>query len=87
MTMTAAHADLIDRLGGGTRVAEALTKATGERCDREAVYKWKRNGVPWKWRVHVCHLAEAMGETVPDDFVDTRIRAQQLFAAAGEKAS
>lgn len=49
---------IIDRLGGGTKVAHALTALTGESIDREAVYKWReRNVIPWKWRAHVSVLA------------------------------
>jgi len=62
------HATLIDNLGGGTRVALALTELTGASIDREAVYKWKIHGVPWRWRVHVARLAEQHGEPLPADF-------------------
>jgi len=81
------HADLIDRLGGGTRLAAALTRATGERFDREQVYKWKRNGVPYRWRGHVRRLAEAMGESVPADFVDAPLNVAQALEDVERKAS
>lgn len=73
------HADLIDALGGGTKLATALSRATGETFDREQVYKWKRNGVPWRWRAHVRRLAEAMGESVPADFLDAPIDITQAL--------
>lgn len=62
------HATLIDQLGGGTKVAIALTDLTGTAVDREVVYKWKVNGVPWRWRVHVARLAKQAGQPLPDDF-------------------
>ena len=63
------HADLIDELGGGTAVAVALW---GDGCDgkrREAVYKWKRNGIPWRWRSTVERLARERGVTLPAGFL------------------
>ena len=50
--------DLIDRLGGGTRLAQLLAEKTGQPIDREAIYKWKERGViPWRWRSAVSSLA------------------------------
>ena len=63
------HAALINELGGGTKVAAALTERTGTTIDREAVYKWKVHGVPWRWRIHVARLAQEAGKSVPADFL------------------
>lgn len=54
-------ADLIERLGGGTRIAADLAAATGTPVDREAVYKWQERGIPWKWRPSVADLAKEKG--------------------------
>ena len=70
-TMTT-HAELIRSLGGGTKVAKALTAATGMYVDREKVYKWKDNGVAWHWRPDVTVLARTAGVTLPDNFNDYR---------------
>jgi len=56
-------------MGGATELARRLTHATGRRVGREAVYKWGKNGVPWKWRHHLAPLAVAQGLTLPDGFL------------------
>lgn len=63
------HADLIDKLGGGTAVAVAIW---GDACDskrRDAVYKWKQNGVPWRWRPAIERLARERGLALPSGFL------------------
>jgi hypothetical protein len=67
--MTQTHADLIDRLGGGTAVAEALAQFFDPPPDRDLVYKWKKNGVPWKFRLQVAELAKSKNVPLPDDFL------------------
>ena len=64
------HVDLIDDLGGGTKLAAALTGLVGEPVDREAVYKWKENGIPWRWRQPVAVLAERAGVRLPEKFIE-----------------
>lgn len=64
-----AHAPLIDALGGGTKIAEALTDLTGDPVDRDRVYKWKTIGIPWRWRGPVKQLAEKTGIPLPDGFL------------------
>jgi hypothetical protein len=66
--MLHAHAPLIDTLGGGTAIAEALWGEATERR-REAVYKWKRNGIPWRWRLEIYRLAGLRGVPVPSEFL------------------
>jgi len=63
------HATLIDALGGGTKLAKALGEMAGESLDREAVYKWKTAGVPWKWRFQVAALAKEAGKPLPEGFL------------------
>ena len=72
--MIEGHADLIEAIGGGTRVAEMLTEA-GAPVDREAVYKWKSNGVPWKYRNVVARLAEKAEKPLPPGFLGDEIAA------------
>ena len=62
------HAALIDALGGGTKVAAALSALTGEEIDRESVYKWKVNGIPWKYRTSFAVLADRKDVEIPKDF-------------------
>ena len=67
------HADFIDQLGGGTVIAAELWPgAPVEQQDRlrERVYKWKKNGVPWRWRSAVARLAKRRGVPLPEDFFD-----------------
>lgn len=67
------HAQLIDDLGGGTAVAKALGELVGQPIDREAVYKWKENGIPWRWRNGLAALARGRGIAIPSDFLGTDI--------------
>jgi hypothetical protein len=63
------HGAFIKSLGGGTAVAAYLSDRTGERIDREAVYKWGSQGVPWRWRPFLKPLAEAKGIALPEGFL------------------
>jgi hypothetical protein len=62
------HARLIEGLGDGTVVAAQLSERSGKVVDREAVYKWKVNGVPWRWRPHITAMANKKGIQLPQDF-------------------
>lgn len=63
-------AEFIEALGGHTAVAEALTAQTGREFDPRAVHKWKRNGVPYRWRPLVERLARAKRVPLPKGFSD-----------------
>lgn len=64
------HATLIDQLGGGTVIAEALFGGIGERGrHRDTIYKWKRNGIPWRWRSAIVEIARERGVDLPDNFL------------------
>jgi hypothetical protein len=63
------HADLIAALGGGTTVARLMTEETGANIDREAVYKWQRNGVPLKWRFPLAKVAKRKRASLPSGFL------------------
>jgi hypothetical protein len=72
--MTTTHAYLIDALGGGQKVAEAVSDFLGleggDRVDREAVYKWKKeNRIPYRWRDGVRALAIQGGLDLPADMM------------------
>lgn len=64
-----AHADFIEKLGGGTVIAEWLTAEAKAPVDREAIYKWARNDVPWKWRPYLIKMAKKKGVRIPGDFM------------------
>jgi len=63
------HADLIESLGDGTVVAAWLTERTGQTVDREAVYKWKANGVAWKFRADIAAMAGEKNIILPQNFL------------------
>ncbi len=65
------HADFIEQLGGATQVAIRLTEMTGEPIDRDAVRKWKTQGIAWKWRLPVVALAQQLGKdrAIPKQFL------------------
>ena len=64
------HADLIDSLGGYIALAAALTKQTGRDFDARTVHKWKKNGVPYRWRPLVAGLARSKKVALPKGFSD-----------------
>lgn len=35
----------------------------------EAVYKWKQNGIPWRWRPAIAEMARKAGKQLADDFL------------------
>lgn len=63
------HADFIEKLGGGTVIAEWLASEARATVDREAVYKWSRNNVPWKWRPLLIKMAKEKRVKLPVDFM------------------
>lgn len=68
------HRELIKQLGKGTAVAAWVSAASGQKLDREAVYQWSINGIPWKWRPFVARMAAEKNVTLPADFLpDLRV--------------
>lgn len=64
------HADFIEALGGGTKVAESLAAETGEEINRDSVYQWRaKDFIPWRWRPHLIVIARREGIKVPKNFV------------------
>lgn len=60
------HSDIINTLGGGTKVSELL----GGEVDREAIYAWAaRDFIPWKWRPAIVAVARSQGVRLPKDFL------------------
>ncbi len=63
------HSELIEALGGGTKVAERLSAMVGEPIDREAVYQWRmRDVIPYRWRPHIAGMAKKEGIKLPKGF-------------------
>jgi hypothetical protein len=62
------HGNLIEKLGGGTALAVALWGDAGGKR-RDAIYKWKQNGIPWRWRPEIHRLATMRGVAVPNEFL------------------
>lgn len=63
------HRDLIEKLGNGTKVAAWVSARSGTAVDREAVYKWAANGIPWKWRPFIALMAAEQAISLPADFL------------------
>jgi hypothetical protein len=64
------HADIIENLGGGAALAMALWgDAAGTGRPAWRVYKWKTNGIPWKWRAAVAEIAGKSGARLPANFL------------------
>lgn len=63
------HAQFIEALGNGTQIAAWLEAATGKRVGREAVYKWRANDIPLKWRPHLVRMATEKGVALPENFM------------------
>lgn len=61
------HRTFITELGNGTAVAAWVSKHAGKRVDREAVYKWASNGIPWRWRPLLARMAREKGVKAPPD--------------------
>lgn len=77
-----AHSAIIEQLGGGTTVSDLLTELTGRRVDRERVYKWRRNGVPWEFRVPVARILIGRGLPIPAGFLPDGIEPGAIRPAA-----
>lgn len=69
-----AHRDLIQALGGPTKVARALTEMTGDQLNRVQVAQWRVRGVAWKYRPTVVQLAQRRRKKrlIPGDFIIER---------------
>lgn len=63
------HADIIDRLGGHKDLSERLQQVAGAEFKLDTVYRWRKDGIPWRWRAHVVRLAKEKGVALPDDFL------------------
>lgn len=61
------HREFISELGNGTAVAAWVSRAAGKSVDREAVYKWAANGIPWRWRPFLARMAKEKGVKPPKD--------------------
>jgi hypothetical protein len=63
------HDPIITAFGGPAGMIKALAGALGADIDREAVYKWAVNGIPWKFRPAIHRLAQAQGIATPSNFL------------------
>jgi hypothetical protein len=63
------HRTFIEALGNGTAVAAWVSKRANKKIDREAVYKWATNGVPYRWRPLVLEMARERGVKPPKDLL------------------
>lgn len=61
------HRPFIEALGNGTAIAAWMSKRAGKTIDREAVYKWATNGVPFRWRPMLLEMANERGVKPPKD--------------------
>ncbi len=64
------HRRILEKLGGGTAVAERLTRLSNTVVDREAVYKWReKNSIPHRWRPFIAQLAAEAQIRLPKNFI------------------
>jgi hypothetical protein len=75
------HADLIDKLGGNTAVAEQI-----EGCTAGRVGQWKiGNRIPPEYWPEIIRIADAKGRReITSDWLMTNLRPRQM---PGEKAN
>lgn len=66
--MQDAHSKLIDDLGGEDALASKIAAIAVESPNREAIRKWRRNDVPWRWRAVVAKIARRHRVRLPDGF-------------------
>lgn len=67
----AQHDTFLNQLGKPLELAEKISAESGRKIGRETVYKWRKNGVPWRWQPFVAKLAIQKGVKLPEDFVGT----------------
>lgn len=58
---------LIERFGTAGELASAVFAKTGVKVTRSAVYEWKRNGIPKRWRSTVVELAKLLSSERSQD--------------------
>jgi hypothetical protein len=64
------HREILQKLGGGTVVADRLSTMTKTLVDREAVYKWReKNSIPHRWRPFIAQLAAEARIRLPKNFI------------------
>lgn len=61
------HRSFIEALGNGTVIASWVSKESGRKVDREAVYKWSTNGIPYRWRPLLLKMARLKNVKPPKD--------------------
>lgn len=64
------HYDFVMQLGESPKeIAAWLEAEAGMSLTRDALYKWRHIGVPWRWRPYVARLAVAKSVPIPEDFL------------------
>ena len=60
---------LIKGLGGGRRLAKALSEFTNQSLNEKTVYSWKQQGIPDRWKSAIIKLLVKSGLEVPLGFL------------------
>jgi len=60
------HSNIIEAIGGTTRVASVFGLST------QNISNWKRRGIPWKYRFKILQRAKEMRVRLPDSFLEER---------------
>lgn len=63
------NADLIDGLGGATKMSARFAETFDIVVSAKAIHMWKVNGVPWKHRHAVAQFAQDDAVALPPGFL------------------
>lgn len=77
-------AEVIERFGAAKGLAAAFALTTGIELSRSAIYEWKRNGIPHRYRKFLARIAQDQGVELPKGFLDADGQPQPR-KAAGKK--
>ena len=81
MNIETSHGKLIDQLNGGRQLTKRLNALTGSKLSEKAVYAWKNQGIPDKWRIAVSRCAIQDGLDIPFNFLPPGINLQDIPSA------
>lgn len=64
---------VIERFGTAKALAKAVAAKSGVALSQSAVYEWKRNGIPERWRKILAAVAEDQGVSLPRGFAGAKL--------------
>ena len=63
------HGNFIDLLGTHADIASRLSELSKAPLERDAVRKWRTQGIPWRWRPYLVAMAREKGVATPSDLL------------------